>query len=117
MHFPSKKSHLSFDILLELCTKPEIKTSGGFIYGITHHLCRNQLDCGSVDVLGKKSAKAKSWRVPEKVLFEIAVLGGGVGATFGMFRFRHKTKHWYFKLGFPILASLQIFLILYVLLP
>lgn len=65
----------------------------------------------------KKSAKAKSWRVPEKVLFEIAVLGGGVGATFGMFRFRHKTKHWYFKLGFPILASLQIFLILYVLLP
>ena len=37
----------------------------------------------------------------------LALLGGAVGGVIGMRVFRHKTKHWYFAWGFPILALLQ----------
>lgn len=65
--------------------------------------------------LDKQNARAGTWRIPEKLLFEIAALGGGVGGTVGMLRFRHKTKHWYFRFGFPILAGLQLVFLLYTL--
>lgn len=54
-----------------------------------------------------KAIKGK-WRIKEATLFFFAVFGGGIGATAGMYVFRHKTKHWYFKLFFPLLAVLQI---------
>lgn len=56
----------------------------------------------------KRRAKAGSWRVPEKTLFLLALLGGAIGGVLGMRVFRHKTKHWYFDWGFPILALLQL---------
>ena len=56
----------------------------------------------------KRLAKAGARRVPEKRLFTFAVLGGGVGGLLGMYCFRHKTKHWYFVLGFWALALLQL---------
>ncbi len=56
----------------------------------------------------KRRAKAGVWRVPEKMLFLLALLGGAIGGTIGMRVFRHKTKHWYFAWGFPILALLQL---------
>lgn len=46
-------------------------------------------------------------RIPERTLFAWATLGGGIGATAGMLLFRHKTRHWYFRLFFPLLAALQ----------
>lgn len=58
--------------------------------------------------LDKGFAKAEMRRIPEKVLFLFAIIGGGVGGTLGMFLYRHKTKHWYFKVFFPTLAILQI---------
>jgi uncharacterized membrane protein YsdA (DUF1294 family) len=63
----------------------------------------------------KMRAKTKGWRVPEATLFLIALLFGGVGSTLGMFLFRHKTKHWYFRIGLPLLAivSLGAFLFLF----
>ena len=36
---------------------------------------------------------------------------GAVGGLLGMRRFRHKTKHWYFKLGLPALLVVQIVLL------
>ena len=56
----------------------------------------------------KRRAKAGSWRVPEKTLFLLALLGGAIGGVIGMRVFRHKTKHWTFAWGFPILALLQL---------
>lgn len=47
-------------------------------------------------------------RIPERTLFFWAVAFGGVGGTAGMRLFRHKTRHWYFKLFFPLLAVLQL---------
>ena len=55
----------------------------------------------------KNRAKQGARRVPEKTLFLLALLGGAIGGTAGMVFFRHKTKHWYFALGFPLLAVLQ----------
>ena len=55
----------------------------------------------------KKCARENRRRVPEKTLFLAAALFGACGGTLGMFVFRHKTKHWYFRLFFPLLAILQ----------
>ena len=64
----------------------------------------------------KRRARLGKRRVPEKTLFLLAVLGGAPGGTLGMSVFRHKTKHWYFAWGFPILALLQIGLCVWLLL-
>ncbi|MCQ2411954.1 MAG: DUF1294 domain-containing protein [Sphaerochaetaceae bacterium] len=47
-------------------------------------------------------------RVPEKKLFLMTGLFGGIGGCLGMYLKRHKTKHWYFALFFPVMAILQI---------
>jgi len=61
----------------------------------------------------KRKAQSGKWRTPEATLFIFAALGGGIGGTLGMKLFRHKTKHWYFKFGFPLLAALQIALLVW----
>lgn len=63
--------------------------------------------------IDKRRARRHAWRIPEKVLFLVAILGGGVGGTIGMFAFHHKTRHWYFRYGFPLLAILELGGILY----
>ena len=55
----------------------------------------------------KQCARKNRRRVPEKTLFLLAVLFGALGGTLGMFVFRHKTKHWYFRVFFPLLLVLQ----------
>ena len=55
----------------------------------------------------KQCAKKNEHRVPEKTLFLFAALFGALGGTLGMFLFRHKTKHWYFRVLFPLLLVLQ----------
>ena len=64
----------------------------------------------------KRCARKGHWRVSEKALFVTAILMGAVGGTIGMKVFRHKTKHWYFKIFFPLLAVLQLALIVWILL-
>lgn len=59
----------------------------------------------------KRRAKRGSWRISEKALFLPALLGGALGGVLGMRTFRHKTKHWYFRLGFPLLLVLQAVLL------
>ncbi len=55
----------------------------------------------------KSAAKKGAWRVPEKTLFLLALLGGSLGLWLGMKVFRHKTKHWYFVVGVPLIFFLQ----------
>ncbi|MGN1225479.1 MAG: DUF1294 domain-containing protein [Ruminococcus sp.] len=64
--------------------------------------------------IDKRKAVRHQWRISEKALFLIALLGGAVGGTAGMYHFRHKTKHILFQCGFPILAILQILLFCWV---
>lgn len=57
--------------------------------------------------IDKYKARAGAWRIPEKTLLGIAVLGGSVGAIAGMKVFHHKTRHWYFRYGLPVLLAVQ----------
>ena len=60
----------------------------------------------------KLRAKKRAFRIPEATLFAIAIIGGAIGCILGMYTFRHKTKHWHFVYGMPIILFLQIVKIL-----
>ena len=62
----------------------------------------------------KKKAIRGAWRISEASLFLTALLGGALGCTLGMHHFRHKTKHWYFKYGMPLIFIVQLFLMLWI---
>ena len=64
--------------------------------------------------IDKNRAKRGAWRISEKTLFTCALLGGSLGTTFGMSTFRHKTRHWYFKYGMPLILVVQVVLINYI---
>ena len=75
---------------------------------------------GIVNVLGfnfmgidKSKAIHHQWRISEKVLFIIALIGGGIGSALGMKIFHHKTKRWYFRYGFPLIATLELIAIVW----
>ncbi|MEH7252070.1 DUF1294 domain-containing protein [Neobacillus niacini] len=61
----------------------------------------------------KDRAKKHQYRISENTLWLIALLGGAVGTTVGMKRYRHKTKHLSFKVGFPLLAVAEVILLGY----
>lgn len=63
----------------------------------------------------KRRAQRGAWRVPEKTLFLLPLLGGSVGALLGMRVFRHKTKHWYFVWGVPAILLAQMALAVWLL--
>lgn len=65
--------------------------------------------------IDKWKSKNNAWRIPEKTLFTITLLGGGIGTITGMYLFRHKTKKIYFTIGFPVILFTEIFLLIYVL--
>lgn len=56
----------------------------------------------------KRRAKKNRWRISEGTLFLFPVLGGSLGGVLGMRLFHHKTKHWYFRFGFPALLLIQL---------
>ncbi len=64
--------------------------------------------------IDKYKAKKKAWRIPEATLFLFAIFGGSLGSTLGMFTFHHKTRHWYFLYGMPLILIVQL-VILYLL--
>ena len=60
--------------------------------------------------IDKKRARKREWRISEKTLIGIAVIGGCVGAILGMHIFHHKTRHWYFRYGLPLIMIIQVLL-------
>lgn len=63
--------------------------------------------------LDKLKAIKGSWRIPEKTLFIITAIGGGIGTIAGMYTFRHKTKKLNFIIGLPLITILEILLGIY----
>ena len=43
--------------------------------------------------IDKYKAKKRAFRIPEATLFVVAIIGGSIGSIFGMYTFRHKTRH------------------------
>lgn len=56
----------------------------------------------------KRRARQEAWRIRERTLFLLAIVGGSVGAIAGMYAFHHKTRHWYFVIGMPVILILQL---------
>ena len=63
--------------------------------------------------LDKRKAQKGRWRIQEKTLFMITLLGGGVGTITGMYTFRHKTQKMGFVIGFPAILILEIITVIY----
>ena len=63
--------------------------------------------------LDKRKAKKGAWRIPEKTLFVITALGGGIGTIAGMYTFHHKTKKIQFVIGFPLITILEVITIIW----
>ena len=62
----------------------------------------------AVMAMDKNKARHHAWRIPEKILFLVSILGGSVGTWAGMYLFHHKTKHWYFVVGMPLILAAQL---------
>ncbi len=63
--------------------------------------------------IDKQKAKKGKWRIPEKTIFIVTVLGGGIGTVSGMYAFRHKTQKVNFVIGLPLITILEIAAIIY----
>lgn len=57
--------------------------------------------------MDKWRAVTRQWRIREKKLIGLALIGGSVGAMIGMTIFHHKTRKWYFRLGIPAILVIQ----------
>lgn len=63
--------------------------------------------------IDKYKAVNGHYRISEKMLLGIALIGGSIGALAGMFLFRHKTKHWQFRLLLPLFFILHLVIVIY----
>ena len=64
--------------------------------------------------IDKRKAIKHEFRIPEKRIFTICILGGSLGVLTGMYTFRHKTKHVKFIIGIPISILINIVTIYYI---
>ena len=62
-------------------------------------------------LVDKRKAQKNLWRIPESTLLLMAAIGGSIGSIAGMYKFRHKTKHWQFVIGMPAILILQLALV------
>ena len=63
--------------------------------------------------IDKRKAMYGRWRIPEKTLIIVALLGGSIGCMFGMKFFRHKTQKIKFVLGYPTIFIAELIIIIY----
>ena len=61
-------------------------------------------------LIDKQKARRGRWRISEATLISVAAIGGSVGSLFGMYTFRHKTKHLKFTIGIPAILTAQLLL-------
>ncbi|MEN6411218.1 MAG: DUF1294 domain-containing protein [Veillonellales bacterium] len=58
-------------------------------------------------MLDKRRAKLHEWRIRERTFFLWALAFGAAGILLGTYVFRHKTRHWSFVIGMPIICILN----------
>ena len=64
--------------------------------------------------IDKFKAKKEKWRIPESTLLLLAIIGGSIGAWFGIKVWHHKTLHKKFKYGIPLIVIIQIAIAIYI---
>lgn len=60
----------------------------------------------------KSRAQSGRWRVPERTLLGLAVIGGSLGAWLGMKTFHHKTQKSKFYIGVRIILLIHVILLM-----
>lgn len=65
--------------------------------------------------IDKRKAKKGKRRIPEKTLFVLVGLGGGIGGILAMYLFRHKTKKTRFVIGFPAILIFEVLVVIAIL--
>lgn len=80
--------------------------------GIIIGLAAVNIVAAAVTATDKICARQGAWRVPERVLWTLAVCGGAVGMLLTMRTVRHKTKHRRFMIGLPLLIAAQVSVVL-----
>lgn len=90
-----KASHMT--VLLLVAYVAIINTLAFIVYGID-----------------KLKAKKGKWRIPESTLLLLAIIGGSIGAWFGIKVWHYKTLHKKFKYGIPLIVIIQIVIAIYI---
>ena len=90
-----KASHMT--VLLLVAYVAIINTLAFIVYGID-----------------KLKAKKGKWRIPESTLLLLAIIGGSIGAWFGIKVWHHKTLHKKIKYGIPLIVIIQIVIAIYI---
>lgn len=80
------------------------------LFLITYIVLINLIGLFSMGI-DKRRARRRQWRIPERSLFIMALLGGSIGILIGMYLFRHKTRHLSFAIGIPVILVLQLLII------
>lgn len=80
---------------------------------LIHYLLAINLITFFIYGIDKYKAKKSKWRISEKTLIFMAIIGGSVGALMGIHSFHHKTMHKKFKYGVPLILLCQIAIFVY----
>ena len=65
-----------------------------------------------VFVIDKRRAVKRKWRIPEKTLLGLSLIGGSAGGLIAMYYFRHKIRKPAFAFGLPMMLLVQVIVIL-----
>ena len=76
------------------------------------YLCVVNIIAIIVCAADKIKAQLNKWRISEKTLLAISVIGGALGMYITMLIIRHKTKHKTFMIGLPFLILVHVVVIL-----
>lgn len=63
--------------------------------------------------IDKYKAIYNRWRIAEKALFGIALIGGSLGSFIGMKVFQHKKSVARFYIGIPVILIIQLLIFVY----
>ncbi|HVZ13019.1 MAG TPA: DUF1294 domain-containing protein [Bauldia sp.] len=58
--------------------------------------------------IDKRAAGMDAWRIPERTLLGLALVGGSPGAIIGQHVFRHKTRKEPFRTTLYVIVALQL---------
>lgn len=78
------------------------------------YLVMINLVSAAVCVFDKRRAVRNKWRISEKSLMMLAVLGGG-GMYAAMLAVRHKTRKKKFMIGIPVIIIIEVVILIYAL--
>ncbi len=79
--------------------------------GLLIYLIAINLIAFCIFAIDKFLAISDNWRISEKTLLTISILGGATGGWIAMQTFRHKTRKPKFKYGLPVMIAIHILIL------